>query len=73
MIGKGSGLASVVDSTTSFTLEEAADGQTVVHWRGDLSVSGTLAAFGPQGLLDRMAKKNVEAFIEGIKSGIEAG
>ena len=30
------------------------------------------AAFGPQGLLDRMARKNVETFIEGIKSGIEA-
>jgi hypothetical protein len=34
-------------------------------------VAGKLAAFGPQGLLDRMARKNVEKFIDGVKSGIE--
>jgi len=72
VIGKGSGLASVVDMATSFTLETSENEGTVVHWRGDLSVSGSLAAFGPQGLLDRVAKKNVEQFIAGIKSGLEA-
>jgi carbon monoxide dehydrogenase subunit G len=71
VIGKGSGLASVVDMSTSFTLETSENEGTVVHWRGDLNVSGSLAAFGPQGLLDRMAKKNVEQFIAGIKSGLE--
>lgn len=70
--GRGSGLASVVDMATSFTLETSERGGTVVHWHGDLNVSGSLAAFGPQGLLDRMAKKNVEQFIAGIKSGLEA-
>jgi carbon monoxide dehydrogenase subunit G len=68
--GKGSGLASVVDMVTSFTLDEAG-GETVVNWTGDVNVAGKLAAFGPQGLLDRMGQKNVERFIDGIKAGIE--
>jgi carbon monoxide dehydrogenase subunit G len=67
--GKGSGLASAVDMVTSFTLEETASG-TVVHWRGDMTISGKLAAFGPQGLLDRIARKNVEILIEGIRAGL---
>ena len=70
VIGKGTGLASVADMVTSFTLEAADDGSTIVHWRGELTISGKLAAFGPQGLLDRMARKNVDAFIDGIKSGL---
>jgi carbon monoxide dehydrogenase subunit G len=70
VIGKGSGLASVVDMTTSFTLEEDEAGRTVVHWRGDVNIAGKLASFGPQGLLDRMARKNVDAFIDGIRDGL---
>jgi carbon monoxide dehydrogenase subunit G len=70
VIGKGSGLASVVDMVTSFTLEDGAAGETIVNWTGDVTVSGSLASFGPQGLLDRMARKNIEVFIEGIKGGI---
>ena len=74
VVGKGSGLASALDMVTSFTLEETASG-TVVHWRGGVTISGKLAAFGPQGLLDRIARKNVEIFIEGIRAGLagEAG
>jgi carbon monoxide dehydrogenase subunit G len=69
VVGRGSGLASVMDMVTSFTLEETTSG-TVVHWRGDVTIAGKLAAFGPQGLLDRIARKNVEIFIEGIRSGL---
>jgi uncharacterized protein len=69
VVGKGTGLASVVDMVTSFTLEEAGS-WTVVHWRGGVTISGKLAAFGPQGLLDRIARKNVDTFIEGIRAGL---
>jgi carbon monoxide dehydrogenase subunit G len=88
VVGRGTGLGSVVDMTTSFSLEPGtgpagalprpADGRphaaegTIVHWRGDVTISGTLAAFGPQGLLDRIARKNVDTFIEGIRNGLEA-
>lgn len=69
VVGKGSGLASAMDMITGFTLEETPSG-TVVHWQGDVTISGKLAAFGPQGLLDRIARKNVETFIEGIRAGL---
>jgi carbon monoxide dehydrogenase subunit G len=88
VVGRGTGLASVVDMVTSFTLSAgppldenglAAEpalrtegNQTVVHWEGDVTISGKLAAFGPQGLLDRIARKNVDTFIEGIRSGLLA-
>ena len=70
VVGKGTGLASALDMVTSFTLDSAATGETVVHWQGDVTISGKLAAFGPQGLLDRIARKNIDTFIEGIRSGL---
>lgn len=70
VVGKGTGLASVVDMVTSFVLEEAGAGETVVQWRGEVTIAGKLAAFGPQGLLDRIARKNVDTFIEGIRGGL---
>ncbi len=72
VVGKGAGLASVVDMTTSFILDPLEGGATRVRWAGELNVSGTLSSFGPQGLLDRMAAKNVETFVDGIKAGIAA-
>jgi len=71
--GRGTGLASVVDMVTSFTLEAPSPAETIVRWRADVTVSGTLAAFGPQGLLDRIARRNVDAFVEGIRAGLPAG
>ena len=59
MTGKGTGLASVVDMVTSFVLETPDSGETLVNWRGEVNVAGKLAAFGSQGLLDRMARKNI--------------
>jgi carbon monoxide dehydrogenase subunit G len=79
VVGKGTGLASIVDMVTNFTLEPAPgpDGpgvhpSTSVHWRADVTISGKLAAFGPQGLLDRIARKNVDAFVDGIRGGLLA-
>jgi carbon monoxide dehydrogenase subunit G len=69
VIGRGTGLGSAVDMVTSFRLDEAPAG-TVVNWQGDVTISGRLASFGPQGLLDRIARKNVNTFIEGIRAGL---
>ena len=70
VVGRGTGMASAVDLVTSFTLDTSDTGDTVVSWRGDVTVSGSLAAFGPQGLLDRIGRANVEKFIDGITRGI---
>lgn len=76
VVGKGSGLGSMVDVMTNFALEPLAgqgvSGPTRVQWRGDLTISGRLAAFGPQGLLDRIARRNIDTFIEGIRTGLDA-
>ncbi len=72
VVGKGSGLASVVDMTTHFKLEEVGAGETKIHWSGEVAVGGKLASFGGGGLLERVAKKNLEKFVAGIKAGIEA-
>ena len=72
VVGRGTGLASVVDMVTSFRLEPAGN-ETLVKWNGDVTISGKLASFGPQGLLDRIARKNIDTFIEGIRSGLLAG
>lgn len=71
MIGKGSGLASVVDMVTTFKLEETGDGMTSIRWSGEASIGGKLASMGG-GLLDRLAKKNVEKFIAGVQEGLQA-
>jgi len=70
IVGKGNGLASAVDMVTSFRLEPGERGDTVVHWQGDVTISGKLASFGPQGLMDRIARKNIDTFIEGIRNGL---
>lgn len=72
VVGRGSGLASVVDMTTHFTLEETGPGETKVIWSGDIAVGGKLASFGGGGLLERVAKKNLEKFVDGIQRGIES-
>jgi hypothetical protein len=71
VVGRGSGLASVVDMTTHFNLEEAGAGETKINWSGEVAVGGKLASFGGGGLLERVAKKNLEKFVAGIQEGIE--
>ena len=70
VVGRGTGLGSAVDMVTSFTLESVAAGETEVLWKADVTISGKLAAFGPRGLLDRIARKNIDTFIEGIRDGL---
>jgi len=72
VVGRGAGLASVVDMTTYFNLEEAGEGKTTIKWSGEIAIGRILASFGGGGLLERVAKKNLEKFVAGIKEGIEA-
>jgi carbon monoxide dehydrogenase subunit G len=72
IVGKGTGLASAMDMTTSFALEPVGELRTLVRWKGQVTISGKLAAFGPQGLLDRIARKNIDTFIDGLSRGFAA-
>ena len=71
LAGKGSGMASVVDMTTRFNLEDAGAGRTRVHWQGEAKIGGKLAALGG-GLMDRLAKQNLQRFIAGIQAGMNS-
>ena len=70
LVGKGSGMASVVDMVTTFGLEDAGGGVTRVRWQGEAKIGGKLAAFGG-GLMDRLAKKNLERFVAGVQAGMD--
>ena len=65
-------MASVVDMTTIFTLEKAGEGETRITWSGEMNIGGKLASFGAGGLMERVAKKNLEKFVSGIQEGIQA-
>ena len=70
VLGKGAGLSSVVDMTTTFTLKEVGPKETAIDWASSVAVGGKLASFGGGGLLERVAKKNVEKFVDGVQKGI---
>lgn len=72
VVGQGSGMASVVDMTTIFTLEKTEEGETRITWSGEMNIGGKLASFGAGGLMERVAKKNLEKFVTGIQQGIDA-
>ncbi len=72
VVGQGSGMASVVDMTTIFTLESTGEGETQITWSGEMTIGGKLASFGAGGLMERVAKKNLEKFVAGIQEGIQA-
>ncbi len=72
VVGQGAGMASVVDMTTIFTLESTGEGETVITWSGEMTIGGKLASFGAGGLMERVAKKNLEKFVAGIQKGIQA-
>jgi hypothetical protein len=69
--GKGSGMGSVVDIQCRFRLEEAADGATLVQWDGQAIIGGTLMSIAG-GLLEPLARRQAERFIQSLKAGLEA-
>lgn len=64
------GLGSAVDVLASFDWAAEGDG-TNVQWCGELATSGKLAALA-RGLMERTARKNVEALMENIRVGATA-
>jgi carbon monoxide dehydrogenase subunit G len=68
--GRGSGLGSTVDLTASFELRDGAGTGTTVDWSGDARIGGRLASVAG-GLLEPLAKKNLERFVGAVREGIE--
>ncbi|MBI4446336.1 MAG: carbon monoxide dehydrogenase subunit G [Acidobacteria bacterium] len=67
--GTGSVVGGSVDMNAGFDLTESPQG-TVVKWNGEAQISGRLASVAG-GLLEPLAKKNMQNLIDSLKSALE--
>jgi uncharacterized protein len=66
--GKGSVAGGTATLTAGFTLEKIADG-TKVNWTGQSQIVGRLASLAG-GLLEPLAKKNVQKLIDSLQAAL---
>jgi uncharacterized protein len=66
--GRATGLGSNVDLEMSFRLEDAGSG-TEVQWSGTANIAGRLATV-TAGLLEPIARKNLEVFVDAVQGGL---
>ncbi|MFY9531650.1 MAG: carbon monoxide dehydrogenase subunit G [Candidatus Acidiferrales bacterium] len=66
--GKGDVAGGTATLTAGFDLEKAADG-TKVLWKGHAQIVGRLASLAG-GLLEPLAKKNVQKLIDGLQAAL---
>ncbi len=66
--GKGSVAGGTVDLTAVFDLAEAGEG-TRVAWKGEAQIFGRLISVAG-GLLEPLAKKNVQRLIDGLQAAL---
>jgi len=66
--GKGDVLGGTATLTAGFDLEQA-DSGTKVNWKGESQIVGRMASLAG-GLLEPLAKKNVEKLIQGLQNAL---
>jgi len=71
MRAKGKAPGSAVDVRAAIDLTEAGPGRTVMSWRSDSEVSGTVASVGGR-LLEGTAKKLTEQFWQDFAQRVSA-
>ena len=69
--GQGSIAGGTVTMTAAFDLAPAAGG-TKVSWKGDAQVFGRIISMAG-GLLEPLAKKNIQKLIDSLKNALSAG
>jgi len=69
--GRGGGLGSAVDITSTVDLAERTDGMTDLRWVADVVVSGPIATVGAR-LLDSTVEKKTAELFECLKAQLEA-
>lgn len=68
---RGFGMGSGVELSSSMKLEPQGDGETLMRWRAEGSVSGPLASVGGR-LLDAQARKTIEQIFENVRRAFAA-
>jgi carbon monoxide dehydrogenase subunit G len=69
-VGRGSVAGGSVELKAGFDLE-AVDGGTRVRWKGEATIFGRLTSIAG-GLLEPLAKKNVQKLIDGLQRSLES-
>ena len=67
--GKGKIMGSAFNFETTFDMEEAQGGGTLVKWTGDLTLFGKLVALAG-GLIKPIAKKDIKRMIDAIQAAL---
>jgi carbon monoxide dehydrogenase subunit G len=67
---RANGIGSNVDLKTTFRLNDAPDGGTAVNWASNAQIVGRLASLAG-GLLQPLARKNINIFMENIRRALE--
>ena len=70
--GKGKVMGGAFSMGTSFELEDAEGGGTLVKWHGDVTMFGKLVALAG-GLLKPIAKKDIERLIDAVQAALSPG
>jgi len=70
--GKGKIMGSAFNLETSFDLEEAEGGGTLVKWAGDLSMFGKLVALAG-GLIRPIARKDIKRLVDALQAALSTG
>lgn len=71
-IGKGKVMGGAFNMGTSFELEDAEGGGTLVKWHGDVTMFGKLVALAG-GLLKPIAKKDITRLIDAVQAALSPG
>ena len=67
--GKGKVMGGAFNMATSFDLEEAEGGGTLVKWAGDLNMFGKLVALAG-GLIRPIAKKDIKRLVDALQAAL---
>ncbi len=70
--GKGKVMGGAFNVATSFELEDAEGGGTLVKWAGDLNMFGKLVALAG-GLIRPIAKKDIKRLVDALQAALAKG
>jgi carbon monoxide dehydrogenase subunit G len=67
---KGTGVGAMLNMTTSFTLGEAGDGVTSMHWSADVKIAGPVGSMG-QRVLQPIVNQQVQHVLSALDQQVQ--
>ena len=72
IMGRGTGMGSMVNMESDFALEDIGSGATRVKWTGETKIGGRIISLAG-GLLEPVARANAERFIQALETALGRG